>query len=85
MKKDLKHLFDNVKHLYIVPTYIRREDKSLEILDPYKLRDLLSHQTQTKTASGELDDTLKRYIQYDLNNGNLVLRLTAGSPNSLDE
>ena len=37
IRDELVHLFDSVKHLYIVPSYLAREDESLELLTPEKL------------------------------------------------
>ena len=37
IKDKLKHLFDGVKTLYIVPSYLAREDPSLHILTPEDL------------------------------------------------
>ncbi|CAF3375757.1 unnamed protein product [Rotaria sp. Silwood1] len=85
IKKDLCHLFNDVKHVYIVPTYLAREDPSLEILNPDALRRLLNEQTQVNTTPSQLDETLKTQIQQHLNSGDLVLGLSAGSMNSLDE
>ena len=62
IKNDLQHLFDNVKRLYIVPSYRAREDESLENLTPEKLRALLSDKSQTKTISSALNETLAQTI-----------------------
>ncbi|CAF2795047.1 unnamed protein product [Rotaria sp. Silwood2] len=85
MKNDLCHLFDDVKHVYIVPIYLAREDPGLEILSPNTLRTFLNDQTQGNTTPSQLDETLKTQIQQHINSGDLVLGLSAGSSNSLDE
>lgn len=85
IKDELKHLFDNVKQLYIVPSYLAREDPSLPLLTPDDLRNLLSEDTRQKTTPSQLDENLKRAIQTHVENGDLVLCLTAGGGNSLDE
>lgn len=85
IKDELKHLFDNVKQLYIVPSYLAREDPSLPLLTPENLRDLLSKDTQQKTTPSQLDENLRQAILQHVDNGDLVLCLTAGGGNSLDE
>ena len=85
IKEDLKHLFDDVKKLYIVPSYLAREDPDQEILTPAKLRLLLSPQAEAKCTATGLNDELKRHIQKHLDAGDLVLCLSAGSTGSLDE
>ncbi len=83
IKEDLKHLFDNVKKLYIVPSYRAREDESLEDLTPVKLISLTSQPRKAEPA--ELNETLKDKILEHVRNGDLVLCLTAGGGGSLDE
>ena len=82
---DLVHLFDSVKHLYIVPSYLAREDQSLTLLTPENLRGGLSEVAQGKTTASTLDDALCTTIQQHLDAGDTVLCLTAGGGNSLDE
>lgn len=85
IKDELRHLFDNVKQLYIVPSYLAREDPNLPLLTPDDLRNLLSKDTQNKTVPSQLDKQLKTAIQQHLAAGDLVLCITAGGGNSLDE
>lgn len=85
IKDDLKHLFDSVKHLYIVPSYLAREDPGLALLTPNDLQALLSEKIQTKSTASQLDSTLEAAIKTHLDSGDLVLCLTAGGGNSLDE
>jgi UDP-N-acetylmuramate--alanine ligase len=85
IKDELKDLFNDAKHLYIVPSYLAREDPDLELLTPDKLRLLLNEDTQAKTTPSELDDKLKQAIQKHLDANDLVLCLTAGGGHSLDE
>ncbi len=85
IKDDLRHLFDSVKQLYIIPSYLAREDESLEMLTPDKLRQLLSDTAQTHSEAAALDDSLKQRIQTHLDSGDTVLCLTAGGGDSLDE
>lgn len=85
IKPELEHLFDNVKHLYIVPSYLAREDQSLKLLTPDDLKLLLSAQAQTITDATELNDTLRQTIIRHLEAGDTVLCISAGGGNSLDE
>lgn len=83
IKEDLKHLFDEVKKLYIVPSYLAREDESLEMLTPEKLIGLTSK--PEKAQAKELDEDLRQTIQDHQKSGDLILCLTAGGGGSLDE
>jgi len=83
IKKELPHLFDGAKKLYIVPSYLAREDESLEMLTPEKLCTLIKKPAESEPR--ELDDNLKKIINGHSNTGDLVLCLSAGGGNSLDE
>ena len=85
IKDELNNLFDNLKELYVVPSYLAREDKNLELLTPEKILDLLSNSARDKASSAELDDNLKGSIKQHLGQGDLVLCLSAGGAGSLDE
>jgi len=85
IKDELLNLFDSVKKLYIVPSYLAREDASLKLLTPDDLKLLLSAEAQTITEAARLDDALHSAIVAHLSNGDTVLCLTAGGGNSLDE
>ncbi len=83
IKNQLEHLFDSAKKLYIVPSYLAREDKSLEMLSPADLIKITSQADLAEPA--ELNENLKSKIQSHLEAGDLVLCLTAGGGGSLDE
>lgn len=85
IRQDLIHLFDTVKQLYIVPSYLAREDPSLELLTPEKLVDGLSEAVQGKSEAKLLDNELRSAVQQHLERGDTVLCLTAGGGGSLDE
>lgn len=85
IKDELVHLFDSVKKLYIVPSYLAREDQSLAMWSPADLKHLLSPETQAVTQPVTLDGTLQQAIEGHLEAGDTVLCLTAGGGNSLDE
>ncbi len=85
IRQELSELFDGVKRLYIVPSYLAREDESLEIYTPEKLRSLLSPGTQSITVPSGLDTALRLNISEHLAQGDTVLCLSAGGGGSLDE
>lgn len=85
IKDELANLFEDAKQLYIVPSYLAREDKSLELLTPEKLLKLLTIKTRAKAAVADLNDDLKKFIKHHAQNGDLVLCLSAGGAGSLDE
>jgi UDP-N-acetylmuramate-alanine ligase len=84
MKDELKHLFDGAKKLYIVPSYLAREDPNLPLLSPQDLKNLLDDVTQTRTEPADMDEKLKHSISQHLEAGDLVFCLTAGGGHSLD-
>ena len=85
IKDELKDLFEDVKQLYIVPSYLAREDPDLAILTPDDLKQLMNEKTRSRTTATALDDRLKDAIKHHLYDGDLVLCLTAGGGGSLDE
>jgi UDP-N-acetylmuramate--alanine ligase len=85
IKEELTNLFDNVKKVYIVPSYLAREDKNLPLLTPATLKELLSPEAQSHAEPAELDKKLQAAIEVHLKDGDLVLCLTAGGGHSLDE
>lgn len=85
IKDELLHLFDGIKQLYIVPSYLAREDQSLELLTPEKLKSLINPEMRENTKASSLDASLKDAIQQHLASGDIVLCLTAGGGRSLDE
>jgi UDP-N-acetylmuramate--alanine ligase len=85
MKEALKNLFDGVKKLYIVPSYLAREDPNLALLSPEDLKALLDENVQGRTESAALNEELEQTIRNHLDEGDLVLCLTAGGGHSLDE
>jgi UDP-N-acetylmuramate--alanine ligase len=85
IKDELANLFDGLKRLYIVPSYLAREDKDLELLTPDKMLDLLSANTKPNARAAELDDELAARINQHASQGDLVLCFSAGGAGSLDE
>lgn len=85
IKDELKHLFDDVQRLYIVPSYLARENTALPLLSPDDLRLLLDSSIQARAEPAVLDQTLADHIQHRLRSGATVVCLTAGGGGSLDE
>jgi UDP-N-acetylmuramate--alanine ligase len=85
IKEELSDLFGGVKKLYIVPSYLAREDKNLELLSPQDLKKLMNPAVQAASEPAELNEALKSHIQNHLKNGDVVLCLSAGGGRSLDE
>jgi UDP-N-acetylmuramate--alanine ligase len=83
IKEELKSLFTGITKLYIAPSYLAREDESLEMLTPEKLCEIV--QSPAEREPVKLDDNLKNIITKHVNDGDLVLCLTAGGGGSLDE
>lgn len=85
IKEDLPHLFDSAKELYIVPSYLAREDKTLQLLEPTDLKQMLGSHMQNRTHTAALDSKLKKAISDHIASGNTVVALSAGGGGSLDE
>lgn len=85
IKDELSSIFDDVKQLYVVPSYLAREDPSLQLLSPRDLIGLMSDQTKSHAGPAQIDHKLAETIQKHLSNGDLVLCITAGGGGSLDE
>lgn len=86
IKDELAHLFDNVGKLYIVPSYLAREDESLKLLSPADIKNLLSPESQARAvAIDKLDDKFKELLTRHIEESHLVLALSAGGADSLDE
>ena len=85
IKDELRELFDDVKQLYIVPSYLAREDKTLPLLSPTDLKALLSETAQIKTTAAALDPSLEKAIKEHLIAGDSVVCISAGGGGSLDE
>ncbi|HSW98803.1 MAG TPA: Mur ligase domain-containing protein [Candidatus Saccharimonadales bacterium] len=85
IKDELANLFAGVKHLYIVPSYLAREDTSLALLSPEDLKKLMQSDIQAYTDPASLDDALAGKIRKHASSGDLVLCISAGGGNSLDE
>lgn len=85
IKDDLKTLFAGVKQVYVVPSYLAREDPNLPLLSPQDLIGLFDPTIQQYSQPAKLDTELLTSIKEHASNGDLVLCITAGGGNSLDE
>ncbi len=85
IKDDLRTLFKDTKHLYVVPSYLAREDPNLSLLQPSDLKTLMHEPDASAITPSELNDSLAQQIRTHIQNGDLVLCLSAGGGNSLDE
>jgi UDP-N-acetylmuramate--alanine ligase len=83
IKDAYKDLFQGVKKLYWVPSYLAREDPQQEVLSPAKLIGYMNNNQIAEPA--ELNDDLKQNIQNHIATGDLVLCLSGGGGGSLDE
>lgn len=83
IKNAYRELFNGVKKLYWVPSYLAREDPDIIPLSPVDLISQMSNKHIAEPA--ELDNELKQAIQNHLNEGDLVMCLSGGGGGSLDE
>lgn len=83
MKNDYKDVFNSVKHLYWVPTYLSREDPDQAVLAPDELITYLDNPTIAEAA--ELNDQLWSVLQNEIQNGSIIVCMSGGGGGSLDE
>ncbi len=83
IKEKYKDLFSQVDKIYWVPSYLAREDSQLPILSPAELIKQLDNANVAFPAN--LDNELKENIVNHLNNNDLVVAISGGGGNSLDE
>lgn len=69
--------FEGANHVYWLPTYLSREDPSLDVLSPDAL---IVHLTNKEAVTvSEMNDALKVAIQKHLASGAIVIAMTAGN------
>ena len=83
IKNELKELFTGTKKLYVVPSYLAREDESLDMLTPEKLVEIVREPSER--IASRLDGDLKQAIIDHAQAGGVVLCFSAGGGGSLDE
>lgn len=71
--------------IYWVPSYLAREDNSQAVLSPQELISYLEPTIKSRATPQMLNDELKNIIEQHLKRGDLVLALSGGGGNSLDE
>ena len=76
-------LFQGVKKMYWVPSYLAREDSNQPVLTPEQLISKMNNSDIAEPA--ELDEGLKQSIRDHLEEGDLVVCLSGGGGGSLDE
>lgn len=80
-----KDIFNNASAIYWVPSYLAREDPSQAVLSPSELIQSLNPSLRELAKPMELNDQLKAVIQSHIDAGDMVLALSGGGGNSLDE
>lgn len=85
IRKELETIFDSVKQLYVVPSYLAREDTSLSLLSPQDLIDGMSDKTRTHAQAADLNEDLLHTIRGHQDAGDTILCISAGGGGSLDE
>lgn len=76
-------LFEGAEKVYIVPTYLGREDPDLKILTPADIAAFVGGPASVEPA--QKDEALKILIDEHVQSGALVLCLSGGGGGSLDE
>lgn len=83
IKEAYKNLFQGVKKLYWVPSYLAREDPHQPILSPAELIKYMDNKEIAEPA--EMNDNLKSAIRMHIEAGDLVVAMSGGGGGSLDE
>lgn len=85
LAKEHRDVFKGAAAIYWVPSYLAREDPSLEVLKPEQLIVNLSPELRAMAQPAALDDKLKQCIRKHLDAGDLVVAMSGGGGGSLDE
>lgn len=83
IKEDYTDLFKGVRKLYWVPSYLAREDPTAHVYSPAELISYMSNKEIAEPAA--FDDILERNIKLEIAKGALVVCISGGGGNSLDE
>jgi UDP-N-acetylmuramate--alanine ligase len=83
MKDKYRNIFESVKKVYWLPSYLAREDPSQHIYEPKELIECLSDKTNAVAA--KQDDELLNAIKNHATHGELVLCMAGGGGRSLDD
>ena len=77
IKEQYRHLFDDVKKLYWLPSFSAREKAGRTILKP---QDLIGYLNEPRLAEpAQADEALAKTIRRHIGDGDLVVALSAGS------
>ena len=83
IRHDYKNLFDGIKRLYWVPSYLAREDPEMHVYTPEELIGCMSNKEIAEPA--ELNSELSQAIRLHLAHGDTVVCISGGGGGSLDE
>jgi UDP-N-acetylmuramate--alanine ligase len=83
IKNDYKALFEGVKKLYWVPSYLAREDPEAHIYSPAELIEFMNNKEIAEPA--EFNSDLEQAIRLHIAHGDLVVCISGGGGDSLDE
>lgn len=79
------NVFEGAAWIYWVPSYLAREDANQPVLSPAQLIKKLKPDLAKIAKPMEFDKKLKETINHHLQNGDLVVALSGGGADSLDE
>jgi UDP-N-acetylmuramate--alanine ligase len=85
MRDQHRDIFAGASELYWVPSYLAREDPKQPVLSPKELIQSLSPKLQTLAHPMQLNDEFKHAIRTHLEKGDMVVAMSGGGGNSLDE
>lgn len=83
IKNDYQTLFNNVKRVYWVPSYLAREDPEAHVYSPAELIEYMGNKDIARAA--ELNSELEQAIRLHIAHGDLVVCISGGGGGSLDE
>jgi UDP-N-acetylmuramate--alanine ligase len=83
MFNDYRDCFDGAAQVYWLPSYLAREDPAQRVIPPAELIAHLSDPTIAVPA--DRDNALKRTLKAHLDKGDMVVCMSGGGGNSLDE
>ena len=85
LKEQHRDVFNGADVLYWVPSFLAREDPAQPVLKPAELIKYLDAPAMAVAKPMELNNKLKAAIKLHLSNGDLVIGLSGGGGDSLDE
>jgi UDP-N-acetylmuramate--alanine ligase len=83
IKNDYQDLFEGIKKLYWVPSYLAREDPEAHVYTPAELIEFMSNKAIAQPA--EFNHELEQTIRLHIAHGDLVVCISGGGGGSLDE